>query len=90
MVSIPRVPVGVSTVTTLGLIAGAIAAFLGEWASSGDPNTGLGGLVVALGGILFGGRAAQVVAAARPAGEVFSGELVSEPLPAPTPPDVSG
>lgn len=90
MVTIPKVPVGVSTITTLALIVGAVAAFLAEWASSGDPNTGLGGLATALVAILFGGRAAQVVRATPPGGMALDpiplapGEAGE--LPAPTPP----
>jgi len=69
MVTIPKVPVGPSTRVTIGLIVGAISAFVTDWVSSGDPNTGLGGLIVALAGILFGGRAAQVVGATVRKGE---------------------
>ena len=85
---IPKVPIGVGTVATLAAILGAVAAFLGEWASSGDPNTGLGGLVVALVGVLMGGRSAQAVKATVPAPLLEPVELVgpSPDLPRPTPP----
>lgn len=57
--NIPSPSIGVGSLTTIAAIIGAVGVFISDWASSGDPSTGLGALVAALVAIFFGGRSYQ-------------------------------
>ncbi len=76
-IRLPNPPIGAGSRVTIGAIVAAIGVFVTEWVTTGDINTGLAGLVVAITGIFFGGRSYQ-------AGKLYEAVPVARPELNPT------